>query len=240
MLFSREIIKNRLLLFCGVIPLLIFTAGCGGDSKSGPTGPGGGSGVLFQDNFSGAVLSNAWTTSIVGGTAVIDAALGQPAPSLHIQSDSGALGQSKVTLFQPYSSSGGVSFSVMVKVENPGRGGGNTDGIDVFILDQASNNTGGVLDIRRSPVVSSNFNILYYIHTPSPSLKRESNIGLSPGFHEFRFTIFPDGTTKWFRDGVQVFSSFASTPLPVTEYQLWFEVRGIGSSAHYDNVVVSR
>ena len=243
MLFSREIIKNRLLLFCGVIPLLIFTAGCGGDSKSGPTGPGGGSGVLFQDDFSNSTLSNDWTPTIFGGGAIgIDTGTGQPSPSLYIQSDSTWVAQSIVVLSQPYNNAGGVIFTIQVEVDNPGRAGVNLEGIRVVIHDQGRNTAIAGVTFRRYTDGSENLKISYDVYPAGfPfQLVEENNLALSVGFHEFQFTVYPDLTAKWTRDGIQRLATLTGVQLAEADLQLHLNVRGVDAAAHFDNALVSR
>jgi len=234
---------KRLLLFCGLASLLVFTTGCGSDSKSGgtPTGPGE-TNTLYQDDFAGATLAAVWTPSIFGGGAIgIDTTTGQPAPSLYIQSDSTISSQSLVKLSQPYSNIGGVSFTIQVQIDNPGKADQILDAIRITIHDQGRSGTQAGVTIHRSQVGSNNVNISYDAYPGGPWQQvKEWNIVLSPGFHEFRYVVYPDRTAKWFRDGIQRLATLTGQQMFEADLELHLNVHGVDAAAHFDNAVVSR
>ncbi len=243
MLFLRETIQNRLLPLCGLIAILTFAASCGSDGNTGgtPTNPGG-TNILYQDDFAGTTLATAWTPTIFGGGAIgIDATTGQPAPSLYIQSDSTWTSQSLVKLSQPYSNVGGVSFSIQVQIDNPGSADKILDAIRITIHDQARGSV-AVVTIRRYQVGSNILNITYDLYPGSSPWQqvREWNLALSPGFHEFRYTVYPDGKAKWFRDGIQRLSTITGVQVLEADLELHLNVSGVDAAAHFDNALVSR
>ena len=244
MLFSRETIQNRLLPFCGLIAVLTFTASCGSDSNTGgtPTDPGG-TNILYQDDFAGTTLAAVWTASIFGGggTIGIDTGTGQPAPSLYIQSDSTINSQSLVKLSQPYSNVGGVSFTIQAQIDNPGRADKILDAIRITIHDQGRNGAQAGVTIHRSQVGSNIVNITYDVYPKYlPQQVKEWNLVLSPGFHEFRYVVYPDGTAKWFRDGIQRLATLTGVQMLEADLELHLNVHGSNAAAHFDNAVVSR
>ena len=243
MLFLRETIQNRLLPLCGLIAILTFAASCGSDSKSGgtPTDPGG-TNILYQDDFAGTTLAAVWTPTIYGGGAIgIDATTGQPAPSLYIQSDSTWTSQSLVKLSQPYSNVGGVSFSIQVQIDNPGSADKILDAIRITIHDQGRNKSQAGVTIRRYQVGSDIVNITYDVYPKYlPQQVREWNFALSPGFHEFRYVVYPDRTAKWFRDGIQRLATVTGVQMLDADLELHLNVRGVDAAAHFDNALVSR
>ncbi|MCH8027971.1 MAG: hypothetical protein IID63_07595 [candidate division Zixibacteria bacterium] len=244
MLFLRETILNRLLPLCGLIAILTFTASCDSDSKGGGTSTDpGGTTVLFEDDFASISLATAWTPTIYGGGAIgIDSGTGQPAPSLYIQSDSTWVAQSLVVLSQPYSNVGGVSFTIQAQIDNPGSADKILDAIRITIHDQGRNSSQGVVTISRYQVGSDNVNISYAAYPagyPWQQVK-ESNLALSPGFHEFKFVVYPDGKGKWFRDGIQRLATVTGAQLAEADLQLHLNVRGVDAAAHFDNALVSR
>ena len=243
MLFLRETIQNHLLPFCGLIALLTFTASCDSDSNIGgnSTDPGG-TNTLYQDDFAGATLAAVWTPSIFGGGAIgIDTTTGQPAPSLYIQSDSAISSQSLVKLSQPYSNIGGVSFSIQVQIDNPGKADNILDAIRITIHDQGRGSQAGVT-IHRYQVGSNSVNISYDVYSGNHPWQqvKEWNLALSPGFHEFRYTVYPDRTAKWFRDGIQRLSTLTGAQMLEADLELHLNVSGVDAAAHFDNVLVSR
>ncbi len=242
MLFLRETILNRLLPFCGLLALLTFSAGCDSDSNTGGTATDpGGTNTLFQEDFAGTTLAAAWSASNFSATSEIDSTIGQPAPSLHIYVDSGVNGKSFVTLSQPYNNAGGISFTIEVEVDNSGRAGLNSDWIKVVIHDQGRNQSQAGMTIRRFTDGSDNVNISYDVYPGGPWQQvKEWNIVLSPGFHEFKFTVYPDFTAKWFRDGIQRLSTLTGQQMFEADLQLKLEVRGPETAAYFDNALVSR
>ncbi len=241
MLFSRETILNRLLPFCGLVAVLTFTASCSDSNNGGTSTDPGGTTTLFQDDFAGTTLAAAWTPTIYGeGSVGIDNTTGQPAPSLYIQSDSTLNGQSLVKMQQPYSNVGGVSFSIQVQIDNPGRADKILDAIRITIHDQGRG-VQGLVTIHRYQVGSNNVNISYDVYPggyPWQQVK-EWNLALSPGFHEFRYVVYPDLTAKWFRDGIQRLSSLG-VPMLEADLQLHLNASGSNAAAHFDNALVSR
>ncbi|MCH7947500.1 MAG: hypothetical protein IIC66_06840 [candidate division Zixibacteria bacterium] len=236
MLFSKKTIQNRLLPFCGLLALFAITTSCGNSTGSIETN------ILFQEDFSGTSLATAWTTSNTGATAIIDASVGQPAPSLSIKADSGVIGLSTVTLSQPYSNAGGMSFIIQVSVSNPGRAGTNSDGIRVMIYDQGRGTTYAGITIRRSGLDSNNVDISYDVYPGGfpYQVVTETNIAPSSGFYVFKFTIYPDLTAEWFLDGTQKLATLTGVQLLDADLQLILDVRGLDAAAHFDNAVISR
>ncbi|MCH7690229.1 MAG: hypothetical protein IIA17_04180 [candidate division Zixibacteria bacterium] len=242
MLFSRETILNRLLPFCGLVAVLTIMASCSDSSSGGDPNNPGGTNTLYQDDFAGTTLAAVWTASIFGGGGAIgiDTGIGQPAPSLYIQSDSTINSQSLVKLSQPYSNVGGVSFSIQVQIDNPGRADKILDAIRITIHDQGRG-VQGLVTIHRYQVGSNNVNISYDVYPggyPWQQVK-EWNLALSPGFHEFRYVVYPDLTAKWFRDGIQRLSSLG-VPMLEADLELHLNASGSNAAAHFDNVKISR
>ncbi len=243
MLFSRETILNRLLPFCGLVAVLTIMASCSDSSSGGGPNNPGGTNILFEDDFASISLATAWTPTIFGGGAIgIDATTGQPAPSLYIQSDSTWVAQSIVVLSQPYSNAGGVIFTIQVEVDNPGSAGLNLEGIRVVIHDQGRNTAIAGVTFRRYTDGSENLKISYDVYPAGfPfQLVEENNLALSTGFHEFQFTVYPDLTAKWTRDGIQRLATLTGVQLAEADLQLHLNVRGVDAAAHFDNALVSR
>lgn len=236
MLFSKKTILNHLLPFCGLLALFAITTSCGNSTSPVETN------ILFQEDFSGTSLAASWNSTNTGAVSIIDTSFGLPAPSLDIRSDSAVIGLSVVTLSQAYSNVAGINFNVQVDVKNPGRIGANSDGIRIIIYDQGLGATQASVTIRRSSLDSNNVNISYGVNPGDSAYQEvtESNVTLPSGFQLFKFTVYPDNTAKWFRNGTEQLATLTGVLVLDADLQLILDVRGLDAAAHFDNAVIYR
>ncbi len=230
--------------------LMFLAAGCGGgdDGVAGPAGPTPPV-TLFQDAFDGPAVSGSWMQTLFDCFADIDGATGNPVPSLSLRMDPSATasGIGAVTTFQPFNSASGLTFTVLVFVVNPGRSGGNVDGISFVMIDQGRLGAArGGVGIHRNSF--GGVTVSYSISTANaPNQLVTENISMPTGFHEFKFIIAPDGSTRWMRDGIQKLATLQGIQMITADIQLKLQVNGVGSSvdpnqtaAFFDNVTITR
>ena len=230
--------------------LMFLAAGCGG-GDDGVAGSGGSTPpvTLFQDAFDGPSVSGVWMQTLFDCFADIDGATGNPVPSLSLRMDPSATaaGTGAVTTFQPFNSASGLTFTVLLFVDNPGRSGGNTDGISFVMIDQGRLGAArGAVGIHRNSL--GGVTVSYSINTANaPNQLVTENISIPTGFHEFNFIIAPDGSTKWMRDGIQKLATLQGIQMITADIQLKLQVNGVGSSvdpdqtaAYFDNVTITR
>ncbi len=136
---------------------------------------------------------------------------------------------------------------MLLFVDNPGRSGGNVDGVSFTLIDQGRLGAarGSVGIHRNSP---GGITVSYSISTADgPNQLITESIPLPSGFYEFKFIINPDGSTKWMRDGIQKLATPQGIQMITADIQLKLEVRGVGASvdpdqtaAHFDNATITR
>jgi hypothetical protein len=225
--------------------LMFLAAGCGSDDAVGPGGPV----TLFQDAFDGPSVSGEWMQTLFDCFADIDGAAGNPVPSLRLRTDASApaAGTGALTTFQPFNSASGLTFTVSLFVDNPGRSGGNADGVSFVMIDQGRLGAArGAVSIHRNGL--GGVTVTYSISTADgPNQLINEDIAMPSGFHELKFIINPDGSTKWMRDGIQKLATPQGIQMITADIQLKLGVNGVGAAvdpdqtvAHFDNVTITR
>ncbi|MCZ6642758.1 MAG: hypothetical protein O7F71_14355, partial [Gammaproteobacteria bacterium] len=158
--------------------LMLLAPGCGGDDVAGPGGETQPT-LLFEDTFDGPTVSGAWMQSIFDCFADIDGAVGNPAPSLDLRIDPAATasGSGVMTTFQPFNSADGLTFTMLLFVDNPGRSGLNIDGASVTLIDQGRQNAArGGVGFHRNGL--GGVTVSYAIYPGGPSSQISENIAL--------------------------------------------------------------
>jgi len=216
------------------------------DNKLGDGDPGG-TGVLLEDAFDGPSLSSTWLQSPANSTIEIDAAGGDPEPSLHIHTDPSSPGGSSafVTTTTGYNNADGLTIRVGVRVDNPGRSGINTDGVQVVLLDQGRLGfTRALMGIHRN--LQGGVTVVYNIDPGTfPAVTAQEDIAMPTGYHEFTLMIDEDGSARWARDGN--IKLMTALDMIEADIQVMLLVTGVGTStspeqaaAHFDNLRITR
>ncbi|MCZ6688913.1 MAG: hypothetical protein O7H41_04860 [Planctomycetota bacterium] len=204
---------------------------CSGGGSGGGGGGGGGPTVLFEDTFDGTFPSPNWTA--IPAVAQIDALDGVPAASLHMTS-----GADVVLATSPFSTQGGISFELWIRVDALGTGA--ADQINFRIEKQAASSIeASVVIIDYIPGFVQH---TYTIRPTSGGLVFDNFTDFIPrdnAWHLYRFSVAQDGSARWFRNGAQ---KLATQPGMVMDEQD-FRIRLVAFSiaeAHVDEVLITR
>jgi hypothetical protein len=166
--------------------------------------------VLLQDDFSGGLSAN-WET--LTPTSAIDSTSGNPPPSLSLKAGST---QAEARTNQRFSTLQGLTVAVDVQVSDGTFG-------DVLILDQDNMTT-----IKTGVAIAAN-GANFSINGQVQSVPWTDGAG----FHRFAFSLRPDGSAKWSRDGSVVMTG----SYPVSGIVL--SLVDFISGTNFDNVLIS-
>ncbi len=216
---------------CALTALGLLVPACGGKNDNG----GGATGVsstvtpLFTEEFNAAFPGTAWSPPGSGGVVQIDAASGNPAPSLLMTSSTRPAFVATSTTMTFNSTP--MTASVQMSATESGDGSG---GFGIF------NSVG-------DPVAAAEW------HAATPSALTFSILGTTnatpvaaplpnSGFHTFTFSVDASGSASWRIDGTPVMSlsGFPNGPMRVELYDV--VPAGAGTTFatfRFDNVTVS-
>jgi hypothetical protein len=212
--------------------LALILPACGGNNNSDAPVSSGTASVttLFSEDFSKAFPGTSWSApfSTGGGTSIqVDAATGNPAPSLAMTSSAGPrfVGTTTTMSF----SSRPATFHVQMTASGSGEGSGG-----IAIVDHTGVSVAAAEWHAATPSALT-FRILGTVNSSPVAVPLAGS-----GFHTFAFSVDDTGNATWSVDSTPVMS-LGGFPSDMVRLQLYDNIAAGSSFAtfRYDNILVT-
>ena len=213
---------------CSVVILALSACGV----SDGDDDDDNGYTLLFSDNFDGGFPTGSWNITGPSASFVIDNSTGGfSPPSLQVEGGTSASAQ---VFANPFDAVTGLRFLVGVRLPPTG-GAAGINGIPLVEIVRESTGQSAArleLNIGNSPNEAS---FAYFL--PGRTNTEPATLGQ---FFAFSFTVNPDGTSNWARNGINV-ADDSSTALAGEIFRLRIHAVGVATwDVNYDDVEVRK